>query len=651
MLHICCIRAGEVFSPAYVANLKDMVSRNLEDGFPGRFVCFTDRPGDLPDTIETAPLPADLPGWWSKLALFKPGLFPSGERVLFLDLDTVITGPIDDIASYDGGFAILTDFYRPEGMQSSVMSWRAGEQTGIWRSFEAAGCPMTDPGGDQAWIEKHCCKAWTTRWQTLFPGKFVSYKLTSGIPDEASVVVFHGKPRPHEVVTGWVPKVWKEGGLSRAELTAVCNTEMDVLLSNVRSSMARDLPWFDVAEDEHDGHVAILGGGPSLVDKIDEIKWRQSIGQQVWVLNNAHVALKDSGIIFDAQVMLDARPENVEFATDAPEYLVASQCAPVVFDVLAGRNVTLWHVNSPGMEGALADEVERPAYLVGGGTTVGMNALALAFLKGYRRIHLYGFDSSYRDGHHHAYAQSLNDGERASEALYGDKTYHCAPWMIGQAQEFIELAPGYMADGAIITVHGDGLLPDIGRDMLGVLSPAQQRAAEVIARVPAGAVGVEIGVFAGQMSKALLQTDPELRLTMVDSWEGAGVAYDGESGDWHAGLKQESQDDFMRQAIKRVRFAGDRATVIRKRSTDAAADVPDASCDFVFIDADHGYQGCAADIAAWAPKVKPGGWLCGHDYENVDFPQFGVTQAVNEFVAQNALQLELGENFCWFAKL
>lgn len=636
----------------YTNILFDSVRRNLEAGVPGRFIVFTDDPdAGYRDGIETRPLPSNLNGWWNKLWLFSPGLFTTGDRVIFLDLDTVISGPLDALAAYDGAFAILTDFYRQIGMQSSVMSWRAGEQTGIWRSFEAAGFPQGDPGGDQSWIESHHNKAWTTRLQSLFPDMFVSYKASGGkLPDKASVCVFHGEPRPHDVVTGWVPKVWREGGMGHAELKAVCNTATEALLANVRKACKRDLPWFEVA-DEHDGHVAILGGGPSLVDKIEEIKWRQSIGQQVWVLNNAHAALKDAGIRYDAQVLLDARPDNAAFITEADRYLVASQCDPSIFNVLWHQRVTVFHVNSPGMVDLLSPEKVRAAYLVGGGTTVGMNALALAFLKGYRKIHLYGFDSCYRDGKHHAYSQPLNDGERASEAMYNGKTYFCAPWMIGQAQEFIELAPGYMADGAVITVHGSGLLVDIGQEMLGTLSPAQQRAAEVANRIPAGACGVEVGVFAGQMSRELLKHDPELRLTMVDSWEGSGDAYTGDSGDWHAALKQESQDDFMHQALKRVAFAGDRATVIRKRSTDAAADVPDASQDFVFLDADHSLEGCRADIEAWKSKVKPGGYLGGHDYANPDFPKFGVTRAVDEFVAHHALGLELGGNFCWFTKL
>src|SRR6185312_5226125 len=220
MLHVCCIRAGAVFAPAYVTHLKDMVARNLEAGLPGRFVCFTDRPEEL-SGVEAAPLPADLPKWWSKLALFKRGLFPDGDDVLFFDLDTLIVGPIDDLVKRSGEFAILRDFYRPHGLQSAVMSWRAGDATEIWETFKAAGCPMDDPGGDQAWIERIRPNA--KRLQDEFPGLFVSYKQCRGIPEDASVVCFHGHPRPHEVTDGWVPRVWKEGGISRFELKAICN--------------------------------------------------------------------------------------------------------------------------------------------------------------------------------------------------------------------------------------------------------------------------------------------------------------------------------------------------------------------------------------------------------------------------------------------
>jgi hypothetical protein len=64
-------------------------------------------------------------------------------------------------------------------------------------------------------------------------------------------------------------------------------------------------------------------------------------------------------------------------------------------------------------------------------------------------------------------------------------------------------------------------------------------------------------------------------------------------------------------------------------SVDAAATFKDAYLSFAFIDANHLYEGISADIKAWAPKVRPGGILAGHDYGMPDrWPD--VTRAVDE---------------------
>lgn len=71
----------------------------------------------------------------------------------------------------------------------------------------------------------------------------------------------------------------------------------------------------------------------------------------------------------------------------------------------------------------------------------------------------------------------------------------------------------------------------------------------------------------------------------------------------------------------------DRATLLVMRTVDAAQMVGDGSLDFVFIDADHSYESVKEDIQHWAPKVRPGGWIGGHDY-NKKWP--GVIRAVDE---------------------
>jgi|TARA_R110000824_G_scaffold2570_4_gene11849 predicted O-methyltransferase YrrM len=77
----------------------------------------------------------------------------------------------------------------------------------------------------------------------------------------------------------------------------------------------------------------------------------------------------------------------------------------------------------------------------------------------------------------------------------------------------------------------------------------------------------------------------------------------------------------------------------------------DESIDFVYVDADHSYKGCMADLEAWYPKLKKGGILSGHDYgehpdkPEPDFP--GVTRAVDEFFDAQSVELHQ-ENYMNF---
>jgi predicted O-methyltransferase YrrM len=49
----------------------------------------------------------------------------------------------------------------------------------------------------------------------------------------------------------------------------------------------------------------------------------------------------------------------------------------------------------------------------------------------------------------------------------------------------------------------------------------------------------------------------------------------------------------------------------------------------IFIDGNHSYEGCKADILSWLPHLKPGGAMLFHDY---DISSPGVIQAVDELI-------------------
>src|SRR3990172_8259243 len=102
----CVLRSGGDFAPEHVWALKRGVNKYLQ--MPHEFRILTDYTfaGPAGSKLREA-----WPGWWSKLELFRPGTF-SGP-VLYFDLDTVIVGSIDALASYRGPLAMLSDFYKP----------------------------------------------------------------------------------------------------------------------------------------------------------------------------------------------------------------------------------------------------------------------------------------------------------------------------------------------------------------------------------------------------------------------------------------------------------------------------------------------------------------------------------------------------------
>lgn len=168
--------------------------------------------------------------------------------------------------------------------------------------------------------------------------------------------------------------------------------------------------------------------------------------------------------------------------------------------------------------------------------------------------------------------------------------------------------------------------------------------------------GAEVGVWRGDMSYYLLKSCPTLHLRMVDSWAApaAQPEHYRQSDDFHAHLSESVQLGYMQAAINATAFATDRRTIARLPSAEAAARVEDGSLDFVFIDGDHSYEGVLTDIGAWLPKIRPDGFVSGHDYHPQRNKQknFGVCRAVDEAAALYGWEpLDLGENTTWFVQL
>jgi hypothetical protein len=175
------------------------------------------------------------------------------------------------------------------------------------------------------------------------------------------------------------------------------------------------------------------------------------------------------------------------------------------------------------------------------------------------------------------------------------------------------------------------------------------------AKASGGVRVAEVGVCRGVLSRYLLERMPTLHLTMVDHWRAHAPGSDAYEFDathrqvCNLQTPEQVADNLLAARWVAERFTG-RTELIQADSIEAADMMDDRSFDLVFIDADHRYGSVVADIAAWAPKVRPGGWLGGHDY-GLPGLNGAVDRAVGEFAAREGLAVELDAFFTWFIRL
>lgn len=119
----------------------------------------------------------------------------------------------------------------------------------------------------------------------------------------------------------------------------------------------------------------------------------------------------------------------------------------------------------------------------------------------------------------------------------------------------------------------------------------------------------EIGVQRAYFAYELL-----VRCTGITSYIGIDLWMEQSSYDDGANFNNITQESIYQEARDRLQPFGDRSRLWREDSISAASKIPDGSLDFVYLDARHDYRSVQEDIQAWAPKVRPGGILAGHDY-------------------------------------
>lgn len=273
--------------------------------------------------------------------------------------------------------------------------------------------------------------------------------------------------------------------LSGIELYGQVNVSDDTLLDNVRSAIRRPYPQIRPQAPNYD-RIALVGGGPSLKDTEGELFDLIQQGAKLVTVNGAYHWCLAHNLIPRVQIVMDARPSNARFlepAVPGCRYLLASQCAPEVWDAVADRE-EVWIFHAVGPDSAmntLLDEFYLGQWFgVGGGVTVTTRAISLLRTLGYLRFDLFGVDSCFMGDQHHAYAQPENEADRAfAFTVHPDdrpdlaRTFHCAPWHVKQLECLLQMIQ-VNGDHFLLNVHGDGLFAYALRTQADVLSAMKE---------------------------------------------------------------------------------------------------------------------------------------------------------------------------------
>lgn len=147
----------------------------------------------------------------------------------------------------------------------------------------------------------------------------------------------------------------------------------------------------------------------------------------------------------------------------------------------------------------------------------------------------------------------------------------------------------------------------IERFLMRPLDEHRQGLRDLLVTLPGNLSAVEVGSYAGESADIILRSGKVDRLACVDPWRNGYDENDVASHQCDMATIEAAFDARMTEH-------GDRVRKMKMPSGEASALFPAASIDLVYLDGDHRYAAVLSDVQSWLPKVKPGGWLAGHDF-------------------------------------
>jgi hypothetical protein len=134
--------------------------------------------------------------------------------MLYIDLDTVITGSLDDLALYRGVFATMStaDIWcetAKDGFNSSIICWHTSFGKQIYTCLkEYYQLILKYIARFDHWLEMMIGNPDFV--QTVFPSQFCDFSTycKETVPEGCRMVCFPREPKPHDLPAPWIEELW-----------------------------------------------------------------------------------------------------------------------------------------------------------------------------------------------------------------------------------------------------------------------------------------------------------------------------------------------------------------------------------------------------------------------------------------------------------
>lgn len=276
--------------------------------------------------------------------------------------------------------------------------------------------------------------------------------------------------------------------LAPLRIHARCVADFPTIREHVTYCAGLGLKFFVPTPTPHNLEAVLVGSGPSVKDEVSNLKKKARDPKFMFFgIKGGHDFLLENGIEPHFGVAVDPleKIHKENFLKEAKDckYFIASQCHPTLFDSLIkrGKEVVIWHLLTDNLL-KWSNEEGSPIqkhYMIPGGSTSGLRAIVLAYSMGFRKFHLFGYDSCLsfvkpndktptlrKVGGEICEGKDDKGREKAIEVFVSGKKFLADRAMASQATEFQDLLKSLWnrSDPFTVRGYGKGLIQTIIRE-------------------------------------------------------------------------------------------------------------------------------------------------------------------------------------------